>query len=693
MVAGSELMRSRSRGVDSVPVPPKCDDDFVEGRRWIAAIGIDEYGWKPLNNAVSDVRGVVGAFKDLGFECVEELLLNQAATRDAIWCLPSNMRPKLQMNDTLVVFFAGHGSTIKWRYDGLSVDRGYLIPVDADPSENRYETWQRLDHWLSTIAELPARHILVVLDSCHSGIALSREMVHRELGAQDDALIDPLRQHRSRRVITSALGHQSAMDGGGPIAGHSVFTGFLVQALRGEASARFGNASVTGAELGYYLRSQVHAYSGRHQTPAVGVLEFDDQGDLLLSLPPVRRRKTISPGRGTPASVEFRADQGTQPLRDLHPRKPRPAQVPPSEREELALSRTEGWTLDARFAAKLDWQDEERKRGASVLTVISGDAMAAQISWGTWAARHGYLVLSTESCDLDGAVADLLGQTPWLRCLSEARKRVAASAGIDVEAVDASLDARGESDRRQWLEDVTGGNLHARVGGWLLTALRGPSAAALDLDTSPVKRGQLLAVACDLASPTAVLLHHPTPNAAWLERAIATGAALMQYLPRHTVAVTAPDELVSRVLEGQRRGPAMSLARQGLVKLEVPAQRVPGRARHSTMRALFDALEQDRRTRGKFELDCRIPTIDPAEPSIEVELVAHRARIAVELDGWYHFYDPEGYRRDRVQDLRLACAGYFVLRFPAEDVDDRLASTVDHIAIALAGRRGSAALY
>jgi very-short-patch-repair endonuclease len=132
------------------------------------------------------------------------------------------------------------------------------------------------------------------------------------------------------------------------------------------------------------------------------------------------------------------------------------------------------------------------------------------------------------------------------------------------------------------------------------------------------------------------------------------------------------------------------MARQGLVSVEALAQRLPGRARHSTLRVLFDALARDPRTRGRFELDGKIATADG--PAIDVALVAHGARIAVELDAWYHFHDPEGYRRERVQDARLARAGYFVLRFPAEDVDDRLASTIEDLVIALASRRAVRAL-
>lgn len=41
------------------------------------------------------------------------------------------------------------------------------------------------------------------------------------------------------------------------------------------------------------------------------------------------------------------------------------------------------------------------------------------------------------------------------------------------------------------------------------------------------------------------------------------------------------------------------------------------------------------------------------------------------------------------KDVWLQRAGFFVLRFLADDVEDRLAQTLDEIALALAGRRAS----
>jgi very-short-patch-repair endonuclease len=487
-----------------------------------------------------------------------------------------------------------------------------------------------------------------------------------------------------------------------------VFSGYLIEALRGGVRASLQESSTVSVNaIADYVRHRVEQHSSSRQAPGLGVLEFDDCGELYLSLHPQRavlrperlgrgrrdtpkRRRTDDASR--PSIVPDRQPPSVSPDRRSTERPPdEPIGVAHRRAEATGLpDRTEGWVLDPALAAALDRHGAERRHGAHVLTVVAGDAMSAQTSWGTWAARQGYLTLASQSIGLDAVVADLLAQTPWLRCIPEARKRLAEAARIDTAAVDASLDARSPSERRTWTDDVAGLDPHARVSGWLLSWLRQPVARIPDLTAAPVRQGELLAIACDLVSPTAVLLFHPAPDERWLERAIVTATELIGRLPAHSVAVTAPEQLVSRVLRPDRRGAAWTMARQGCVRVDALARRLPGRAHHSTMRMLFEALEREPRTRGRFELEGRVVPHDG--PAIDVALVAHSERIAVELDAWYHFHDPEGYRRDRVQDLRLARAGYFVLRFPTDDVDDRLASTIEHITIALTGRRAACAL-
>lgn len=91
------------------------------GRRWIVVIGIDRYRrWGRLSNAVADARGARELFNRLGFEDAAEPLLDERATRHAISSLIlDELQKKLHAEDSLVLFFAGHGDTRRWNAAGM----------------------------------------------------------------------------------------------------------------------------------------------------------------------------------------------------------------------------------------------------------------------------------------------------------------------------------------------------------------------------------------------------------------------------------------------------------------------------------------------------------------------------------------------------------------------------------------------
>ena len=653
----------RARRTRDASFKGEASSQSGDARLCIAVVGIDRYKRKPLDNAVNDARGVLKAFEQLGFERIAEPLYDEHATRAAMFDLVLNLRRELRRDDSLVLFFAGHGHSETHLVDnGPTVRKGYLLPVDAD---QRSHTWVDLASWLPDVAGLPARHILVILDSCYSGVALDRDVRFRGIGVAPAPEGRSLRMRSSRRVLTSAQDNETAGDSG-PVPGHSLFAGCLLGAVLGGMFEQTGKSTASYLSLSSYVQDEVRAYAREEQNPDIGTLEGDDHGELFLPLAkPVQRKRRKPTVRAVPPVVVSEVARGSD--------------------DEAIPNRSEGWMLDPALAAALDRHGAARAQGFQVLSLIAGEAMATQTMWGTWSARHGYLTLRTEGRDVSTAIAELLAQMPWLRCLVEARKRLATAARIAVESVDAALDARSSYERRQWIHDVAPLDRHAQVAGWLLSALRERAASLPDLATEPVQDGELLAIACDLACPTAVLVQCAAPDAAWLERALGVAAVITTHLPKRSVAVAAPDELVDAVL-ANARSTAISMARQGLVRLAALAQRIPGRGRQHTVRALTEALANDPRTRGRFELDRQV-AVGEGGPAMDVGLLAVRARLVIELDGWHHIHDPEGYERDRIQDLRLQRAGYFVLRFLAEDVDERLASMVDQIALALASRR------
>jgi very-short-patch-repair endonuclease len=91
------------------------------------------------------------------------------------------------------------------------------------------------------------------------------------------------------------------------------------------------------------------------------------------------------------------------------------------------------------------------------------------------------------------------------------------------------------------------------------------------------------------------------------------------------------------------------------------------RARSAAERFLFERLENHALTAGCFALNKSITCPGGGRP-IEIDLCAECWRIAIEIDGFYHFGDPANYRRDRRKDFALQEAGYIVLRWLAEDV-------------------------
>lgn len=272
----------RDLGKGSDPTPSRA-----EGRAYVAAIGIDRYQrWGRLYNAVSDARGALDSFLRLGFTPIGTPLFNELATAEALRRLVTDDLAALAASDSLVLFFAGHGHTVTRTYAGdTTVKDGYLIPYDADLPGGRAGTWLRLESWLADVTRIPAKHILVVLDACHSGLALGPVIKWRTRGgaAPPREALRRLNARRSRRIITSALDDQVAMDNG-PVPGHSLFTGCMIEGLRGGLVAASGQTIVTGSQIAQYIQRRVSEYPESTQTPDFGALELDDRGELIVRI-------------------------------------------------------------------------------------------------------------------------------------------------------------------------------------------------------------------------------------------------------------------------------------------------------------------------------------------------------------------------------------------------------------------------
>jgi len=223
-----------------------------------------------------------------------------------------------------------------------------------------------------------------------------------------------------------------------------------------------------------------------------------------------------------------------------------------------------------------------------------------------------------------------------------------------------------------------------------------------------------------------------TPDVVSLAALVADLTALVSVVPALAVAVSAEGERLDDYLAAMPECRALALVREGIIPLESGADVMHGDrgiaaapdvkpdpdetcggfapatvhepdeleagiesellpddpARSAAERYLFERLQAHPETAGLFELNGRLDGTENGR-AVEVDLLARAPRVAVEIDGYYHFTDLEAYRRDRRKDVFLQHAGYFVVRCLADDVASRLEEILETILAAVRqGRAG-----
>jgi tetratricopeptide (TPR) repeat protein len=180
----------------------------------------------------------------------------------------------VQREDRVFFFFAGHGAT-RALDDGRQI--GFIVPVDADQS-NYYSTAISMTTLRETADLIPAKHIYFVMDSCYSGLAMTRGAAGF---SKDRSYLEEVTRRTARQILTAGGAEQQVADDGPN--GHSVFTWALLQGLEGPADLD-GNGVITASELGAYVSPIVSSFA--RQTPSVGNLVGSEGGEFVFELQP-----------------------------------------------------------------------------------------------------------------------------------------------------------------------------------------------------------------------------------------------------------------------------------------------------------------------------------------------------------------------------------------------------------------------
>jgi len=269
----------------AAPPPAKTASD-----RWAVVIGVGRYQSTDIPSLRYSVSDAEALYKVLigpgGFKKEHVLLLSDKSEkpptlRNIKWALGTFLARSAKKDDTVVIFFAGHGAP---EVDQRGVERDglakYLIPADADP-DDLYSTALPMDEMQTIFSRVEAERMVVFLDACYSGAAGGRTFSAKRTraGTLDDQFLERLTRSKGRAIITASRASEVSIE----LAelGHGIFTYYLVEGLKGAADLN-KDGIVTGQELYEYLEQQVAKTSravGGNQHP---VMKGEMEGALPL---------------------------------------------------------------------------------------------------------------------------------------------------------------------------------------------------------------------------------------------------------------------------------------------------------------------------------------------------------------------------------------------------------------------------
>jgi outer membrane protein assembly factor BamD (BamD/ComL family) len=183
---------SQNKGISATPEIE--DSTNSRGKNYFLGIGINDYQkFKKLFNARKDVEDVKALLcQSFYFEDKNaEIIVDAQATRRNIIKKINELRSKITEDDSVLIYYSGHGY--------LDGKLGFWIPADAEEGE--------MADYISNadvreiIKEIPAKHILLISDSCFAASLLVRDASREVSGA-----FDTWEKNKSRWVFISGKG-------------------------------------------------------------------------------------------------------------------------------------------------------------------------------------------------------------------------------------------------------------------------------------------------------------------------------------------------------------------------------------------------------------------------------------------------------------------------------------------------------
>lgn len=269
--------------VDDIPAKIK---DFEKKENVALIIGISDYREKIIPSvkyAARDAEIMAKYLEKLGGipRSNIKLLTDNTATKSDIEAYAEDWLPRrVNQDSTVFIYYAGHGTP------DLQGREAYIVPYEGHPDFPSKLYPLRVMY--ESLNKLPARDVIVMIDSCFSG-AKGRSITREGARPITISIENPVLSGGKITVIAGSKGNQISSDY--DRVQHGLFTYYLLRGIRGEADTN-KNSVVELGELYRYVKTNVSEKASlelnRDQTPVL--LPSEDSAVGRLKIPMARTR-------------------------------------------------------------------------------------------------------------------------------------------------------------------------------------------------------------------------------------------------------------------------------------------------------------------------------------------------------------------------------------------------------------------
>jgi WD40 repeat protein len=207
-----------------------------KGVAYILAVGVNEYANTQYNlkYAVADAQDFAAELnlqqaKLNNYERVEVIsLIDRDATKANILKSLTDLSAKVQPEDALIIYFAGHGTAQQNRFYLIPHDLGYegsRTQLDSAGLQNILAHSVSDEELERAVEGIDAGRMLLVIDACNSGQALESEEKRR--GPMNSKGLAQLAYEKGMYILTAAQSYQAAQEAAR--LGHGFLTYALVE--------------------------------------------------------------------------------------------------------------------------------------------------------------------------------------------------------------------------------------------------------------------------------------------------------------------------------------------------------------------------------------------------------------------------------------------------------------------------------